>query len=89
MGITKAVTCKDVWIPFKASKNYPLTKLQKVINSLYAHVRIVVENTIAKAKSFFILRVENRMRKKAKMTTAFQICVALANLKTELFILNT
>lgn len=55
--------------------------MQKVINSLYAHVRITVENTTAKVKSFFILRIENRMRKKAKMTTAFQLCTALANFK--------
>lgn len=76
------ITCKQVWIPYKASKNHPLTKTQKAINYLFAHVRVAVENTIAKMKAFFILRIENRLRIKSKLEDAFQICAALANLKT-------
>lgn len=53
-----------------------------MINALFAHVRIVVENTLAKVKSFFILRIENRMRQKAKLADSFQRCAALANFKT-------
>ncbi len=81
-GIKKAVKHQCVWIPYKASKNHPLTKVQKIINTLLAHVRVVIENVIAKAKSFFILRIENRMRRKAKLTDAFRLCTALANFKT-------
>ena len=82
IGIKKAVHYQDVWIPYKASKNYPLTTVQKMINTLFAHVRIVVENALAKMKLFFILRIENRMRQKAKLTDSFQLCAALANFKT-------
>lgn len=85
VGIKKAVNCQDVWIPYKASKNHPSTKLQKTTNKLFAHVRIVVENALAKVKSFFILRIENRMRQKAKLTDSFQLCAALANFKTAYF----
>lgn len=82
MGIKKVIRCQHVWIPFKASKNRPLTKLQKAINYLYSYVRVAVENTIAKAKAFFILRIENRMRIKSKLDDAFQLCAAVANFKT-------
>jgi len=82
VGIKKAVNYQDIWIPYKASKNHPLTTVQKMINALFAHVRIVVENTLAKVKSFFILRIENRMRQKAKLADSFQRCAALANFKT-------
>lgn len=85
VGIKKAVACKHVWIPFKASKNQPLTKVQKAINYVYAHGRIVIENAIAKAKAFFVLRIENRMRIKTKLEDAFQLCVAVANFKTSYF----
>ncbi len=82
IGIKKSVKCQHVWIPYKASKKHPLTKVQKAINTLFAHVRVAVENAIAKAKSFFILRIENRMRRKAKLTDAMRLCTALANYKT-------
>lgn len=82
VGIKKAINYQDVWIPYKASKNHPLTTMQKISNRLFAHVRIVVENALAKVKSFFILRIENRMRQKAKLTDSFQLCAALANFKT-------
>jgi len=82
IGIKKAVHYQDVWIPYKASKNHPLTKVQKLVNTLLAHVRIVVENALAKVKSFFILRIENRMRQKVKLANSFQLCAALANFKT-------
>jgi len=88
VGIKKVVNYQDVWIPYKASKNHPLTKVQKLINTLLAHVRIVVENALAKMKSFFILRIENRMRQKVKLTDSFQLCAALANFKTAGYKLN-
>ena len=82
VGIQKAAHCDYVWIPYKARKNQPLTKVQKAINGAFSSVRVVVENTIAKLKAFFILRIENRMRIKQKLDDAVQICAALANFKT-------
>ncbi len=82
VGIKKITTYKKVWIPYKASKNHPLTKIQKAIDYLFAHVRVAVENKIAKVKAFFILRIENWLRIKSKLEDAFQICTVLANSKT-------
>lgn len=81
-GIRHVITCANVWIPYKASKNNPLTPIQKAINSVYAKIRVAVENAIAKAKAFFVLRIENRMRIKSKLNDAFQICTSLANFKS-------
>jgi len=85
VGIKNVVTCKHIWIPYKASKHKPLTNVQKAINHVFAHVRVAVENTIAKLKAFFILRIENRLRIKSKLEDAFQLCAALANFKTAKF----
>ncbi len=88
VGIKKAVKFQAIWIPYKASKNKPLNKWQKAVNKVFAHVRIVVENVIAKMKSFFVLRIENRMRQKIKFADSFQLCAALANFKTMIYNLN-
>ena len=81
IGIRKFIACKYVFIPFKARKNHPLTEFQKVINQCIAAVRVAVENTIAQLKAFFILRIENRMRKKEKLADAFSLCAELACFK--------
>ncbi|MEJ7658620.1 MAG: transposase family protein [Hymenobacter sp.] len=88
MGIKKAVKFQAIWIPYKASKNKPLNEWQKLVNKLFAHVRIVIENVIAKIKSFFILRIENRTRQKIKFASSFQLCAALANFKTIIYQLS-
>lgn len=58
-GSQNVSTCEKDWIPYKASKNHPLPLIQKAISSVYAKVRVAVENTIAKVKSFSVLRIEN------------------------------
>lgn len=83
LGIKKHVTGDKISIPHKATKNKPLTDQQKDENKAQASVRVVVENAIAKLKSFFIMRVENRMKIKGKMDDAFEICASLANFKTK------
>lgn len=88
LGIRKLITYNDLYIPYKSSKKHPLTETEKAYNSTIAGVRIGIENAIAKAKSFFILRIENRMRLKLKLDDAIQICAALANLKTNSLIIN-
>lgn len=82
VGIQKSAPCEHVWIPYKARKTQPLTKGQKAINYVFSYVRVAVENTIAKLKAFFILRIENRMRINQKLDDAVQLCAALANFKT-------
>ena len=62
IGIKKQVMGGTIFIPHKASKNCPLTASQKEENTALARVRVVVENSIAKIKSFFIMRIENRMK---------------------------
>ena len=81
-GIKDFIECGYVFIPFKARKNHSLTPLQKAINHALAPWRVAVENGIATLKSFFILRIENRMRKKEKLADAFTLCAELAYFKS-------
>lgn len=84
-GIEKQVTPRYVFKPTKASKNKPLTFMQRLGNAALASVRVRVEHAIAKAKAFFSLRTENRARQKTKLDDAVAICNALANFKTRCF----
>jgi len=83
-GLEKQVTPSFLFRPTKARKNYPLTPVQRACNAALASVRVRVEHAIAKAKAFFSLRIENRMRQKSKLDDAVGICVGLANFKTQL-----
>lgn len=83
LGIKKHVTGGRIFLPHKATKNKPLTEQQKAENTAQASIRIVVENAIAKIKSFFIIRVENRMKLKQKLDDAFELCASLANFKSK------
>lgn len=84
LGIKKGLAGGQIFIPYKASKNRPLTPEEKAKNSAFARLRVVVENALAKIKSFFVLRIENRMKLKRKLDEAFEICAGLANFKTSL-----
>lgn len=83
IGIHKHVRGPHVYVPHKAARNRPLSAEQKQENTSQARIRAVVENAIAKIKSFFVLRVENRMRIKERLNEVVAICAGLANLKTE------
>ncbi|MEJ7660572.1 MAG: transposase family protein [Hymenobacter sp.] len=80
-GLPNLLIVKYVFIPFKARKNHPLTAFQKAVNQCLASVRVAVENSIAQLKAFFVLRIENRMRKKEKLADAFSLCAELACFK--------
>lgn len=82
-GLEKQGTPLFIFRPTKARKNTPLTALQRACNAALASVRVRVEHAIAKAKAFFSLRIENRMRQKSKLDDAVAICVGLANFKTQ------
>lgn len=81
LGIKKVVKYIELFIPFKGSKKKPLNAEQIAINRQYSGVRIGVEHAIGRMKSYFILRIENRMRIIQKLNDAFQICGMLANFK--------
>ena len=82
IGIKKHISGGTIFIPHKASKNHPLTSAQKETNTQLARVRVGVENAIAKIKSFFVMRIENRMKNKNKLNNAFHVCATLENFKT-------
>jgi hypothetical protein len=65
-----------------------LTEEQKRENRILAALRVVVENAIAKLKAFFILRIENRMKRKEKLADAFDICTLLVNFKNKSLAVN-
>ena len=54
LGINKLL--KNAMIPFKASKNKPLTKEQEKFNLKLSRDRIVVENKIRECKIFRIVK---------------------------------
>lgn len=83
VGIRDFIDCKYVFIPHKATRNNPLTKQQKLINAVLAGQRVCIENSIARMKAYFVLRVENRMRDKSKLQDALQLCLSLANFKNK------
>lgn len=83
-GLEKYITPQFIFKPVKARKNNPLTTSQRLCNTALASVRVCVEHAIAKAKAFFSLRIENRLKQKSKLDEAIDICTGLANFKTML-----
>ena len=55
VGLAKDYPHIQLYIPFKASKNHPLTEEQKAYNRLIAKYRIVVEHTNAQLNQFQVL----------------------------------
>jgi len=55
VGLTKDHPHIRLYIPFKASKNHPLTPEQKAFNRLLAKCRIVVEHTNVQLNQFQVL----------------------------------
>lgn len=82
LGIKNVVKGSVFTIPHKRVKKEPLSSQQSAENKEMSRVRVVIENVIAKLKSFFVLRIENRMRIKSKLDDAFALCAALANFKS-------
>lgn len=82
IGIQQAVHTDAVNIPHKKPRGLPLTNQQKEENIALSQLRVVIENTFAKMKSFFVLRIENRMKNKQRLDEAMELCAGLANFKT-------
>jgi hypothetical protein len=81
LGIKKKVKFDKLFIPHKGSKKQPLSQIQKDENCTYSRIRVGIENALAKIKSFFVLRIENRMRIKRKLHDAIEICSLISNFK--------
>lgn len=56
VGIDKDYPTVPLVIPFKASRNHPLTDEQKAFNRVVARYRIVVEHALAQLDRFTVLR---------------------------------
>jgi hypothetical protein len=83
-GLENYINPQFIFKPVKARKNNPLTTSQRLCNTALASVRVCVEHAIGKAKAFFSLRIENRLKQKTKLDEAVSICTGLANFKTQL-----
>lgn len=81
LGIKKYLPDSPVKIGHKKPKNKELTKEQKQENKQISSVRVVVEHAIGGMKRYFILRHENRIRLRNKISDAVEICASLWNFK--------
>jgi transposase len=64
-------------IPYKRSKNHPLTAEQKLFNRVLSKERIVIENINAKIKTFKIMSERYRNRRKRHLLRMNLICAIL------------
>jgi len=81
LGLDKYVCSSRILMPKKSSKNHPLNSEEKEYNSTISSVRVKVEHAIANLKTFFILRIQNRMRKIDRLDLALELCTHLANFR--------
>ncbi len=80
-GIKNHLSEEQVQIGHKKPKNKELTKQQKLHNQHVSKVRVVVEHAIGGMKRYFILRHENRIRLRNKISDAVEMCASLWNFK--------
>lgn len=73
VGIKNEIQYKEIFIPYKSSKNHQLTRDEISINKKISSQRIVIENSIAGLKRQFVLRIKNRMRKSEKLDCLVEI----------------
>jgi transposase len=64
-------------IPYKKSKNHPLTAEQKAFNRELSKERIVIENINAKIKTFKIMSERYRNRRKRHLLRMNLICAII------------
>ena len=68
---------KNSRIPFKKSKNHPLTDEQKLFNRELSRERIVIENINAKIKTFKIMSERYRNRRKRRLLRMNLVCAII------------
>jgi transposase len=68
---------KNSRIPYKKSKNHPLTAQQKSFNRQLSKERIIIENINARIKTFKILSERYRNRRKRHLLRMNLVCAVL------------
>jgi hypothetical protein len=79
LGIKKDYSCKKVEIPYKKTKNKPLTTAQKSENKIFSAKRIVVEQSIGGIKRYRILSDRLRIHHIDLYDKILGICTGLWN----------
>ena len=79
LGIVKDFKCKSVSIPYKKSKNNPLTDEQKLQNKQFAKERIFIEHSISGLKRFRILSDKLRIHHVDFYDEILGVCAGLWN----------
>jgi hypothetical protein len=79
VGVKNYYPDTPVVIPFKASRNHPLTEEQKAYNREVARCRIVVEHTMAQLNRFTVLRQVFRGQQRGRHGQVVRVVARLVN----------
>jgi hypothetical protein len=79
VGVKNYYPDVPVVIPFKASRNHPLTEEQKSYNRAVARCRIVVEHTMAQLNRFTVLRQVYRGQQRVRHGQVVRVVARLVN----------
>lgn len=79
LGIVKEYECQTISIPYKKSKNKPLTDEQKLENKKFASERIFIEHSISGLKRFRILSDRLRIHDIDLYDDILGVCAGLWN----------
>jgi DDE superfamily endonuclease/Helix-turn-helix of DDE superfamily endonuclease len=79
VGVRNDYPDVPIVIPFKASRNHPLTADQEAFNREVARYRIVVEHTMAQLNRFTVLRQVFRGHKRDRHSRVFRVVAKLVN----------
>lgn len=70
-------------IPNKSTKKIPITEEQKKENREKSAIRVIVENSLAALKTFFLLKNRHRTLNLDDIESTVHICAGLANFKNK------
>jgi IS5 family transposase len=79
VGVKNYYPGVPVVIPFKATRNHPLTEEQKAYNRAVARCRIVVEHTMAQLNRFTVLRQVFRGQQRGRHGQVIRVVARLVN----------
>jgi DDE superfamily endonuclease len=79
VGVKNYYPDVPVVIPFKATRNHPLTEEQKAYNRVVARYRIVVEHTMAQLNRFTVLRQVFRGQQRGRHGQVVRVVARLVN----------
>jgi hypothetical protein len=79
VGVKNDYPDVPIVIPFKASRNHPLSEEQRAFNREVARYRIVVEHTMAQLDRFTVLRQVFRGQQRDRHSGVFRVVAKLVN----------